>query len=318
MTKMPHARGVAPQCRVPWFFRGLLAIVPLCALPLALSSQTVGDAPAVLSAPYQLEGVQSGGTEIGDPSVQVLVGMGRAPDPESPDVGIPVPDSDALAWMTLLGTDGWVLAALVSIERRCEFMCSYDGPQECHWVGLYSPGGTLAEIGVPVAAIPGQLMLEEFTALTGAPDAPPDNMATLAVGAAPEPLLWEPWPDDWSPAYTVSGFDVKAGTLSLQYQNGDQTGSIDDANCTSVAREWLLTVNCGSVSVLAAGGKPLMLSQADYNSPAAQVMARFDHGGSRHYVVRFGAKAQDVVGLVSGEPAGWRARFRPRDWASLC
>jgi hypothetical protein len=39
---------------------------------------------------------------------------------------------------------------------------------------------------------------------------------------------------------------------------------------------------------------------------------------SRHYVVQYGAKVQDVIGLVSAEPAGWRARFRGRAWAQIC
>lgn len=280
------------------------------------------DQVAPLPAPYQVDGYErlpydggTVGTEV------VVVGFGRAPDLGSPDAGIPLPASEALEWMTLLGTRGWVHAARVKIERRCEYLCSWDGPEECRWVGLYSPQRPDDPGGI-VAALPGRLALTGFTALEPAAVQQPgpiafDPMASLEVTDTSATLLWDSYGAGMT--FRATEWDAASGHISglLGSDHGeDQRLEADD--CAVAAYEWLLAADCGNFALLASGGEPLLVSLGEYNMPSVEPLARFEFAGSRHYVVRFGAKAQDVVGLVSGEPAGWRARFRPRDWAQIC
>lgn len=282
------------------------------ALPLSAS----GQASPPLDAPWQIEGIELASDGSTDAVQVVIVGLGRAPGPESPDAGGPVPAGDELEWVTLIGTGGFAHASRLSIERRCEFLCGYDGPEECHWVGRYNTHPPLPDIGTLLAAIPGRLDLLDYTTL--APDDGENLMARLAITRADSAteLLWGVYDqeatlrvDDWEPS--TGRFE---GVLGTQYS--EQT--LAAAACRSSAFEWLLAIDCGSFALLAGGGDPLLISQADYNSPKIEPLARFEYAGSRHYVVRVGAKAQDVIGFVSGEPAGWRGRFRPRDWASMC
>lgn len=310
-------------CSAPVAARRLAAAVLVslmgglvCAAPLSAQAEGSSSGVALLLAPYQIDGYERLPSHRGEVGASaVVVGLGRAPDLASPDAGVPIPASNDLEWMTLLGTRGWVHASRVKVERRCEYLCSHDGPEECRWVGLYAPYG-LDDAGEVVAALPGRLELLEFTALE--PRSPAiDPMAVLDVADTSAALLWDGFEagmtlrvTDWDPAS-----DRLAGFLGSAYAD-DQPLEADD--CRASAYEWLLAIDCGEFAVLASGGEPLLVSLADYNSPAVEPVARFEHGGSLHYVVRFGAKAQDVVGLVSAEPAGWRARFRPRDWAQLC
>lgn len=290
--------------------------------PLAAQTNARHGTVAVLSAPYQIDGYEWPAGQTGDATERmVAIGLGRAPDAGSPDVGIPVPASDALEWMTLLGTRGWVHAVRVAIERRCKYLCDYDGPGECRWVGLYTPQGP-GEVGDIVAALPGRLDLTAFRALAPVlvESTTPqglDPMARLTVADTSAALLWDGYASGMTLRVTEwnAASGRIAGFLGSEYADDRP---VDEDGCRAGAYEWLLAIECDEFAVLASGGEPLLVSLADYNMSSVEPLARFDYGGSRHYVVRFGAKVQDVVGLVSGEPAGWRARFRPRDWAQLC
>jgi hypothetical protein len=299
-------------------------MVPLLAALVLLLTAFGGGSRAplpALSAPYQIDGYEWPGGEGVAGSRLVVIGLGRAPDLGSPYAGVPVPASDQLEWMTLLGTRGWVHAARVKLERRCEYLCDYDGPEECRWVGLYAPQGP-GEIGDIVGALPGRLDLAAFAALEPLPLEPRtpqdlDPIARLTAADTSAALLWDAYGSGMTLRVTEWGAARGriVGFLGSDY--ADEQPIEADA-CRAAAYEWLLAIECNEFAVLASGGEPLLVSLADYNMSSAEPLARFDYGGSRHYVVRFGAKAQDVVGLVSGEPAGWRARFRPRDWAQLC
>ncbi|MDH3297464.1 MAG: hypothetical protein OEM23_02410 [Gemmatimonadota bacterium] len=284
----------------------------LTVLPAAAAGQT-----PVLVAPYQIESVETR-FDIYDGEMPMIgVAFKRAPDSSDPEAGMASSELAPPEWVTIIGEAGWLHASLSSVEKRCEFPCSLDGGDECHWTGLYVPAGVLADVGTPVAAIPGRLELTEFTRLdedTGETE----SLARLEAGGEYAPMLWERTPD-WTPAYRVDSWDEATGLLNLTIvQPGGEPQSIPARECRTTPREWLLTVDCGGLSLLASAGRPLLLSWPDYNSAKVDVIARFDYAGSRHYVVRFGSKAQDLVGFVSGEPAGWRARFRQRDWAQLC
>ena len=283
---------------------------------VVLPASAEAQAPALL-APYQVESVETRFEIYGDDVPRVVVGFARAPDSSHPDAGVTAAELMPPAWVTIVGDEGWVQASMISVEKRCEFLCSLEGGDECHWVGLYVPRGSMADIGTPVAALPGRLELTEFIALEA--DAGDEvGVAHLQASDEVSSLLWERTPD-WSPTYRVDTWTADAGLLDLTITQptGDST-HVHTEGCKSTPREWLLTIDCNGLSLLASGGKPLLLSWPDYNSAKADVIARFDYAGSRHYVVRLGSKAQDLVGLVSGEPAGWKARFRQRDWALLC
>lgn len=274
------------------------------------------------AAPYQIEGIEISANPFGAGVARmVVVGLGRAPDLASPEVGIPVPAGDDLEWLTLLGTTGRAHAYRVRVERRCEFLCGYEesaDSEECHWVGLYSTHAPL-DVGDVVAAVPGRLELIDYLPLApiSRPSQAGDPLAELTTSREPVALLW----DDYGARMTlrVEAWDAAAGRiaafLGTPYGEGQP---LNGQGCRAAAYEWLLAIECDAFAVLASGGEPLLVSLADYGMPGVVPIARFEYAGSRHNVVRFGAKAQDVVGFVSAEPAGWRARFRPRDWTLMC
>lgn len=299
----------------------LVTTVSFIAAASAIGASPVGAAqdavPRVVTAPYQIDSVERS-IDLYNPAPVdvVVVALGRAGDRQSPDAGIPLPDDDDLAWMTILGTRGFVHASRSAIERHCEHLCG-DELEECHWVGLYGPQTPLEAIGDPVAALPGRLNLTDYV---GSDDlaGTTDPLASFAPGNSSEALLWGPWDDDGEARLLVTRWDPSDGTLAGELRFNGHTSPLSADDCESSPHDWLLEIDCGHFALLASGDRPLLLSHADYNLPKVEPLARFTHGGSRHYVVRFGAKAQDVVGLVSAEPTGWRARFRPRDWALLC
>lgn len=290
---------------------GVLSLA-LLSVPTAGAAQTVA-----LLAPYQIESVETRFETYEGEVTYVGVSFTRAPDSRDHEAGIPASELTSPEFVTIIGDEGWIHAGLLSVEKRCEFLCSTGEGEECHWMGLYVPMAPLADAGVPVAALPGRLDLKEFIRLEpGAGDG--DGLARLEISEVAAPMLWERTPD-WQPTYRVDAWNAAAGRLDLTIvQPGGDVATMPAKDCQAMSYEWLLRIDCGGLSLLASGGKPLLLSWPDYNSAKAEPIARFHYAGSRHYVVRLGSKAQDLVGLVSGEPAGWRARFRHRDWALLC
>jgi hypothetical protein len=292
----------------------------------ALVSGAAGSAGAQtpqLLAPYQIESVETRFEIYGDDLPMVVVAFTRAPDSANPEAGLSASELEPPEIVTIVGEAGWIHAGLTGVEKRCEFPCSLEGGDECHWTGLYSPLGPLADIGTPVAALPGRLELTEFVALEPIPGLEPlpglvDSVPHLQASDEASPLIWERTPD-WQPTYRVDTWTADGGILDLTIiqPTGDST-RVQAGGCESTPREWLLTIDCNGLSLIASRGKPLLVSWPDYNLAKADVIARFEYAGSRHYVVRLGSKAQDLIGLLSGEPTGWRARFRQRDWASLC
>lgn len=284
---------------------------------IAIPAGTPQDAGSrVLRAPYQIDSVQRTKELYNSVPVEVVVvALGRAGDRHSPNAGIPLPNDDDLTWMTILGTRGFVHASRSAIERRCEHLCG-DDMEECHWVGLYGSPASLDAIGDPVAALPGRLNLTDYVGLADV-RAAADPLAGLAPGDSAQALLWGPW-DDGEAHLSVTRWDPSGGAFAGELRFDGHASPLVAEGCESSSHDWLLEIDCGSFALLASGDRPLLLSWADYNLPKVEPLARFTHNGSRHYAVRFGAKAQDVVGLVSAEPAGWRARFRPRDWALIC
>lgn len=170
---------------------------------------------------------------------------------------------------------------------------------------------------IPFAALPGRLNLTDYVGSAELARVA-DPLAGLAPGDSAETLLWGPWGDDGA-RLRVTRWDLSDGAFAGDVLFADGNVSpLDGEGCESSSHDWLLEIDCGHFALLASGDRPLMLSWADYNLPKVEPLVRFTYNGSRHYVVQFGAKAQDVVGLVSAEPSGWRARFRPRTWAQIC
>lgn len=309
------------EARTGWL--GLAAAMAITGCPPVAPAQSVS-----LEAPYQVEGLEyaSGQPAEGEIPPLVLVGLGSAADRWSNVTGEPMPADDTLASMTILGTRGFAHATRVSVERRCEYPCAYERSEACHWTGLYRLEAPLASIGEVVGALPGRLDLQGYVSLESSPmsndasDGDPGrpSIATLAASGSPAELLWSgPWGDPPPMRLTVEKWDGESGRLDVTLIWGGEVSLVGEA-CESSVHEWLLAVDCEEFAVLASGGDPLLLSLSDYNRAKTEPLARFVYGGSRHYVVRYGAKAQDVTGLVSAEPAGWRARFRGRAWGQIC
>jgi len=87
-----------------------------------------------------------------------------------------MPEGGEFEWMTILGTEGFVHATRISVERRCEYLCGDEMSEECHWEGLYRPVASIASIGVAVGALPGRLDLADYVSFAPGPtgDSTPD------------------------------------------------------------------------------------------------------------------------------------------------
>ena len=122
--------------------------------------------------------------------------------------------------------------------------------------------------------------------------------------------------------YRVSSHSDNAATIAIRWptDSGAYTVDVEAADCTTHRYEALGLENttCNSISILFGSGTPLIVSQADYNLSKTTPVAAFTYGGVRHYVIRYGAKAQDIIGVVKSAPEGWRGLFRGRDRALLC
>lgn len=306
MSGFRHPPEATISTSIPRVIAALVAV--LIFSPEIATSQAI-------RAPYQIDVIERTAERHDTSETRVVVGLGRARDPGDSETGVSPPDDDALDWMTVLGSRGFVFASRERTERRCEHLCG-DELEECHWVGLYAPEGPLESIGVPIATLPGRLDLADYlgSVQLQSSSAP---LASLAASDTAVALLWGPWPEAETQV-KVTRWEATTGAFAGAVRSGSATSPLTAEQCESKPRDWLLEIDCGSFAVLASGDRPLLLSWADYNLAAAEPLARFVYHGSRHYVIRFGAKAQDVVGLVSAEPAGWRARFRPRDWALIC
>jgi hypothetical protein len=294
------------------------------ALPLALAPRAAPPAgEALLPAPYQVEGVvrYRNDVDAGDD------GLGLAPALVAVDLGAvegtPQPRAEDFRDMTLLGTAGAAAATLQDIVKSCEFLCG-DEAEECHYLALLAPQGPpsagLETLGTPLAALPGHHEIAAFAPLAAEPlPQPPAAPAFSEAFAAP---VWSPYPEA-QPAYRVTRWDPAAGALALELRYGaDAPSRFETNDCTARGTGELTAVSCNALAFLAAGGRPLLVSFPDYNLAAAAPVARFEAAGPganiRYTLVRLGLKAQTVFGLLAATPAGWRARFRPRDYALLC
>lgn len=293
----------------------MIRLVPvlLVGLMSVLLSTLPAKAGSLLPAPYQVQGVvqyrgdvDRGGDGLSLGAVLVAVDLGGAR-------GKAVPTRDALAEITLLGTAGSTVGRLREIVKQCDFLCGDEG-EECHYVALIEVDGSLEALGTPLAALAGRHETAGFAAA-----APSDGAALLdGLAADLSAPVWDPHLSS-NPVFRLRDWQPEAGTatLDLLYGTGEPT-AVALRSCRASNQGGLVGLACGSLAMLLADGRPLLVSYPDYNLPAAEVVAGFHSGGLGYRLVRLGLKAQTVFGLLAETPDGWRARIRPRDYALLC
>lgn len=241
----------------------------------------------------------------GDSTPFIVVDLGEAMGP--------LPAFKPLQEWTVIGADGWVHAQFVDIEKRCEYLCGTEEESEsCYYVAILARKGDAADIGRPLAAVPGAFDLLEYTALA------PERLASPEAVLKPTDQYTGLFENE---DYRVIAYDGDALKFALRYQSGgnEHVHEIEVADCSAQVYGYfkLMSINCNGVSVLS-GGAPLIVSQPDYNIPKAIPLAEFTFGNTRYYVVRYGSKAEDIIGLVAAAPSGWRGLFKGRERALLC
>jgi hypothetical protein len=297
----------------------LTRFIPSRAIALALGLVLIafaagaGRAEAPPGAPYQVLAAtqfrddryrMGAGLALQPP--RILIDLGRAQDRR-------LPDASNLREVTIVGTAGVARGTLEDIRKDCEYLCGDEG-EECHYVGIVVLDGPLADIGTPLVALPGDQALADFQAWESAPGMPPAPPAWSVFS----PAIWSPYPD-YAPGYRVESWDAPSRSLTLaQRAPSGEVLELRGERCESAHDGELLSLSCSGFALLLADGRPLLFSYPDYNLPAAEVVASFTRGGQRHYLVRYGAKAQTVFGLIVRGQEGWQAFFRPKDYALLC
>lgn len=249
----------------------------------------------------------------GDSGTYMVVDLGQA--------GGPPPNIDETQMWTILGERGWAHGRLADIEKRCEYLCGVeDGAESCYYVALIAPDEDPARIGRPLAATPGTFDLLEYTVLDDG--APPDRHFQLKLSDRFAGILKRAYAGSVEEEdYRLDYYDGDAMKLSVRWrnENSEQIYEIEGRKCSAKSYGYfqLTEISCDAFSALA-GDEVLLVSQADYNAPKATPLAEFTVGGSKYYVVRFGAKAEDIVGLVAAAPSGWRGLFQGRGRDLLC
>jgi hypothetical protein len=269
-----------------------------------------------LPAPYQVDGVlrfrsdhyrENDGLTLRAPLIAVDLGTAA---------GKPHPGSDSFRVMTFVGTGGGASGTLYDIRKTCDYLCGDDG-EACHYVALYSLNTPLEALGTPLMALAGNRDLTAFRDLR--PITPASGPAPrLTPGRGFAPPVWSPYASE-DPTYRIGGWSPQPRTLRLEQRYGDGKIITTDApDCEFREAEGLTFARCNGLALILDGSDVLLLSFPDYNMAAAEAIARFAAGGRTYLVVRLGLKAQTVFGLLTKTPEGWRARFRPRDYALLC
>jgi hypothetical protein len=285
------------------------------ALVLGLLAFTAGAsrAEAPLGAPYQVLGAAMFrddryrmDTGLGLQPPRILIDLGNAQDRG-------LPDGASLREVTIVGTAGVARGTLEDIRKECDYLCGDEG-EECHYVGLVVLNGALEDIGTPLIALAGGHELSDFRPWEGSAGMPlsPPRWSVFS------PLAWSPYPD-YAPAYRIESWDVPSRSLTLaQRDPSGEVVTLRGEQCESAHDRELLSLSCSGFALIVADGRPLLFSYPDYNIAAAEAVAIFTLHGRVHYLVRYGAKAQTVFGLIARGPEGWQALFRPKDYALLC
>lgn len=276
---------------------------------IAVATATATGEPA-LPPPYQVEGVISGFNRyhndlLGVSSPRVVIDLGAVEGKEFPEY-------EQFGIMTVIGSAGIGRFHLESIGKICEFLCG-DEAEECHYVAYIVPVTGLDDIGTPLVALPGDFELTDFT--------PPAQHEVAIDDALRERGFARPlWPDEEEEGGTRYRFEPLAGgavAVETRWGEGD-TYRYESSGCRATTWRGLTTVMCEGLEGILADGAPAFVSLPDYNSPAARILASFDHAGASYYLVQLAIKAQTVHGLVVRTDEGWRALIRPRDYALLC
>ena len=263
-----------------------------------------------LPAPYQIVSVESrapqavyaeGDTPLGP--AQIVIDLGEVKGRE-------LPAYEELQTWTIIGEKGWSRAAKIEFQKRCDYLCGGED-ESCYYVAIASLADEHADIGAPLGAIKGDYALTEFSPLIGTP------LAALPFTAS----------DQFSGLFEKEDYRIvsaSADNVKLAFRQRNETNDhiyeVEDAACTALAYESLGLENatCKAISILSGSGVPLIASDADYNSSKTTPLVAFSYSGARYYAIRYGAKAEDIIGLVKAEPQGWRSRFKGRGRALMC
>lgn len=212
--------------------------------------------------------------------------------------------------MTVVGNAGVGRINLESIGKICEFLCG-DEAEECHYVAYMVPVTELDEIGTPLLALPGDYALTDFTL-------PEPQEVAIDEALRERGFVRALWPDEEG-GYRYRFEPLAGGGLAVEARWGEgDPYRYSSSGCRATKWKGLTTVMCDGMEGILVDGAPALVSYPDYNSPSAQILASFDHGGVTYHLVQLAIKAQTVYGLVVRTDEGWQALIRPRDYALLC
>ncbi len=287
----------------------------VCALAASTTATPQEPAPEhrldeiVLPAPNQLVGTERrASTTLYDEQGAltqryIVIDLGKVE-------GRPTPKFEDFQNWTILGERGWAHAVKIDIEKRCEYLCGGE-EESCYYVAIVSLSDPDADIGLPLAAIEGVYDLENYARpassdLTQIPLVPSDQYTGLFE----------------KEEYRIVSAGDDGMKIAFRWRNdsNEHQFEVDAAQCKaqSFGEFGLENTQCNAITVLSGSGAPLIASYADYNSSKTTPLVAFEYDGARFYAVRYGAKAQDIIGLVAATPQGWRGHFKGRDRALLC
>ena len=223
--------------------------------------------------------------------------------------GLP-PRSEEIRDWTIAGSRGAAPATLVTIERRCEFLCG-DELESCYYVAIVSLHSDAVDIGKPLAAFNGTFDLRNYHKLAdGAPAISPLQIGQIYPGILP------------GEKYSIKAFDNGSITFGFHWgtNENDNAHYVQSTQCQSYSYDvfGLFETRCIDLFVLSADEEILLASYGDYNSSKTAPIAKFERDGIQFVIIRYDAKAQDVYGVIYRASEGWRNLIRTRNRPLLC
>src|SRR5688572_11589652 len=165
------------------------ALVALC-LSLAPAAMDAHAEPVLPAPPLQVEGTfWPLGSRVLSPDAPrrlISVDLGAAEDGGRPAL-------EAGTAMTVFNVLGLWSALVVDVRKSCEFVCTFEEGETCHWQALLAPKLNAHYLGEPLLAIPAQHRVEAYEPLFARP-------AEAAVA-------WSP--DFATPIWPPHGYDIR-------------------------------------------------------------------------------------------------------------
>jgi hypothetical protein len=275
---------------------------------LALCSPCAQAKESLPPAPFQVESIMrpiaARSVAPDQPLKLIAIDLGTA------EAGAKPVFTEPGAGMTVLYERGASPAYVAELRKSCAFACTFEEGETCHWQAWLAPQADARLLGEPLLAMPAEHKIERYERLT------PQPAGALSWSAEYSALAW---PVEDAGKFRIEEWTPAEGQLRASLRRADgSVQPIQDHLCSASEAAGLVALACPSLSVLAAGGVPLLVSWTDYHPAAALPVARMIIAGREAVLVRVSTKIDILHGRLVREGERWVPLFRELDYPTIC